>query len=94
VTSPTGAWAACRDELRELEHVEGQNLAIEWRYLDGRRGALEAPARELACVPSIDEIAAALEAIRRERLGALVAAHPGPILVHRAWIAAFCCARG
>jgi putative tryptophan/tyrosine transport system substrate-binding protein len=38
---------AFRQGLRELAHVEGQNIVIEWRFAEGREDRLAALALEL-----------------------------------------------
>ena len=45
---PHGPLEAFRQELRELGYVEGQNLAIEWRFADGTNERLPHLASELA----------------------------------------------
>jgi len=49
-------WDAFREELRELNYVEGQNIAFEYRTADGMPDRLAAAARELAQIP-VDVIA-------------------------------------
>jgi len=34
--SPSPSWEAFRRRLHDLGYVEGQNLAIEWRWTEGR----------------------------------------------------------
>ena len=49
-------WGAFRQELHELNYVEGQNIAFEYRQVDGTPDRLAAAARELAQIP-VDVIA-------------------------------------
>lgn len=49
-------WEAFRQELRELNYIEGKNIAFEYRRADGTPDRLAAAARELAQVP-VDVIA-------------------------------------
>src|SRR5262249_42266512 len=49
-------WEAFRQELHELNYVEGQNIAFEYRQVDGTPDRLAAAARELAQIP-VDVIA-------------------------------------
>ena len=49
-------WEAFRQELHELNYIEGQNVAFEYRQVDGAPGRLAAAARELAQIP-VDVIA-------------------------------------
>jgi putative tryptophan/tyrosine transport system substrate-binding protein len=49
-------WEAFRQELRELNYIEGQNVAFEYRHVDGTPDRLAAAARELAQIP-VDVIA-------------------------------------
>ena len=51
VSSPSGPWAAFRQALRDLGYVEGQNIAIEWRALEGDLERLAPLAVELARLP-------------------------------------------
>src|SRR5687767_5368020 len=51
VASPSGPWAAFREGLRELGYVEGQNVTIEWRIVEGDPDRLGALARDLAGLP-------------------------------------------
>lgn len=44
-------WEAFRQELRELNYIEGKNIAFEYRRADGTPDRLAAAARELAQVP-------------------------------------------
>jgi putative ABC transport system substrate-binding protein len=44
-------WGAFRQELHELNYVEGQNIAFEYRQVDGTPDRLAAAARELAQIP-------------------------------------------
>jgi ABC-type uncharacterized transport system substrate-binding protein len=50
-------WDAFRQELRELNYVEGRTIAFEYRRADGMPDRLGAAARELAQIP-VDVIAA------------------------------------
>jgi ABC-type uncharacterized transport system substrate-binding protein len=50
-------WEAFRQELRELNYVEGRNIAFDYRRADGMPDRLGAAARELAQLP-VDIIAA------------------------------------
>lgn len=49
-------WNPFRQQLRELNYVEGQNIAFEYRSADGAPERLAAASRELAQVP-VDVIA-------------------------------------
>ena len=49
-------WDAFREELHELNYIEGQNIAFEYRRADGMPDRLAAAARELAQIP-VDVIA-------------------------------------
>jgi putative ABC transport system substrate-binding protein len=49
-------WEAFRGELHELNYIEGQNIAFEYRRADGMPDRLATAARELAQVP-VDIIA-------------------------------------
>jgi putative tryptophan/tyrosine transport system substrate-binding protein len=49
-------WDAFRQELHELNYIEGQNIAFEYRRADGIPDRLSSAARELAQVP-VDVIA-------------------------------------
>ena len=49
-SNPDPFWGAFVQGMRELGYVEGRNLAIEWRYADGRHERLPALAVELAQV--------------------------------------------
>jgi putative ABC transport system substrate-binding protein len=49
-------WEAFRQELRDLNHIEGQNIAFEYRRADGMPDRLATAARELAQIP-VDVIA-------------------------------------
>jgi len=49
-------WEAFRQELHELNYIEGQNVAFEYRQVDGAPDRLAAAARELAQIP-VDVIA-------------------------------------
>jgi putative ABC transport system substrate-binding protein len=49
-------WEAFRLELHELNYIEGQNIAFEYRRVDGTPDRLAAAARELAQIP-VDVIA-------------------------------------
>jgi putative ABC transport system substrate-binding protein len=49
-------WEAFRQELHELNYIEGQNIALEYRRVDGTPDRLAAAARELAQIP-VDVIA-------------------------------------
>lgn len=49
-------WDAFRQELRELNHVEGRTIAFDYRRADGIPDRLAAAARELAQIP-VDVIA-------------------------------------
>jgi putative ABC transport system substrate-binding protein len=49
-------WEAVRQELHELKYIEGQNIAFEYRRVDGAPDQLVAAARQLAQVP-VDVIA-------------------------------------
>src|SRR5438270_13864074 len=42
---------AFEQELRDRGYVEGQNIALEWRYTEGRDERLPTLARELASLP-------------------------------------------
>ena len=44
-------WEAFRRQLRELNYVEGKNIAFEYRRADGVPERLDAAARELAQIP-------------------------------------------
>ena len=46
-------WGAFRQELHELNYVEGQNIAFEYRQVDGTPDRLAAAARELAQIPVV-----------------------------------------
>ena len=46
-----GPFDAFRQRLRELSYVEGQTVALEYRWAEGRYDRLDALARELARVP-------------------------------------------
>lgn len=45
------AWEAFRQELHELNYIEGQNIAFEYRQADGTPEQLAAAVRELAHIP-------------------------------------------
>jgi putative tryptophan/tyrosine transport system substrate-binding protein len=47
----TPAFEAFRQGLRELGWVEGQNLAIEWRFAEGRPDRFPALAAQLVSLP-------------------------------------------
>jgi putative ABC transport system substrate-binding protein len=49
-------WDAFREELHQLNYIEGQNIAFEYRRADGMPDRLAAAARELAQIP-VDVIA-------------------------------------
>ena len=49
-------WDAFREELHELNYIEGQNIAFEYRQADGMHDRLAAAARELTQIP-VDVIA-------------------------------------
>ena len=49
-------WDAFRQELHELNYVEGQNIAFDYRRADGMPDRLAAAARQLAQIP-VDVIA-------------------------------------
>jgi len=71
------AWDAFREELRNLNYIEGQNIAFEYREADGVPARLNAAAAALAKVP-VDLIAvfgtpAALAAKRATALIPIVA---------------------
>jgi hypothetical protein len=44
-------WQACRQALRELGYVEGQNIAYEYRYGEGAPDRLATVAAELVRLP-------------------------------------------
>ena len=44
-------WEAFRQELHELNYIEGQNIAFEYRQVDGTPDRLAAAAHELAQIP-------------------------------------------
>src|SRR5215472_10631596 len=50
-------WEAFRQEMHELNYVEGRNVAFEYRRVDGTPDQLAAAARELTQLP-VDVIAA------------------------------------
>src|SRR3974377_1547206 len=49
-------WEGCHQELHELNYIEGQNIAFEYRRVEGTPDRLAAAARELAQIP-VDVIA-------------------------------------
>jgi putative tryptophan/tyrosine transport system substrate-binding protein len=49
-------WEVFRQELHQLNHIEGQNIAFEYRRADGMPDRLATAARELAQIP-VDVIA-------------------------------------
>jgi putative ABC transport system substrate-binding protein len=70
-SSPPGLLEAFRQGLRDLGYVEGRNLAIEWRFAEGRNERLPDLAGELVglkvdCIFAVNT-PAALAAIRFSR---------------------------
>jgi putative ABC transport system substrate-binding protein len=60
-------WEACRQGLRELGYVEGQNIAVEPRFADGRHERLPALAEDLVRHKVDIIVAAATPASRAAR---------------------------
>jgi putative ABC transport system substrate-binding protein len=51
IIDDTPLWEPFRQQLRELNYVEGQNIVFEYRRADGIPERLDAAARELAQIP-------------------------------------------
>ena len=84
---------AIRLALRELGYIEGQNIAIEYRYAEGKRDRLPELAAELVRLKvDIIVVAGGTHAIRAAKNATktipIVMAGQGPILSRQAWLKA------
>jgi putative ABC transport system substrate-binding protein len=68
--APLGPLEAFRDGLRDLGYVEGKNVAIDWRFAEGRNDVLPQLAHKLAEVKIDVIVAINTQATRLRRLGA------------------------
>ena len=84
---------AIRLALRELGYIEGQNIAIEYRYAEGKRDRYPELAAELVRLKvDIIVVAGGTAAIRAAKNATktipIVMAGVGPILSRQAWLKA------